>query len=390
MNWIKKLLIKNYKNVYDKKVRNRYGIMAGIIGIISNVLLFVAKFVVGLLSNSLTIIADAINNLSDAGSSAITTVGFKMSAKPADSEHPFGHERYEQITGLIVAIAVFAIGVMLAKSSIEKIIEGGNAVVVNVYTYIVLGIAILGKIFQMLIYRSFGKAISSNALMASSADSRNDIVSTAATLIAIIIIQFVHTKISIDGIFGLAVSLFIIISSIGLIKETISPLLGEKPPKELVNKITSKLQSYDGVLGIHDLMIHNYGISNTFVLVHIEVDANVNVMISHELIDNIEQDFIETMGMHLSVHMDPIQIDNDEVNRLKAICEKLLAEYDCDLSMHDFRIVPGESHTNILFDVVLPFDSKKNKANLQALFEDNVKGENIKYNFIIGIDRPYM
>lgn len=390
MRILKKLLIKDYKNVGNAKVRYRYGIVAGIIGLVGNIILFTAKIAVGIIGHSLSVIADAINNLSDAGNSAITVFGFKMAAKPADKEHPYGHERYEQITALIVAIMMFAIGLLLAKSSIEKIIDGGNYVVISIYTYIVLILAVLGKFLQMLVYKDFGKAICSEALTANADDSRNDIISTLAVLTATVIMQFVKTNISIDGIFGTAVSIFIVISGIALIKKTISPLLGEKPDKELVDKISQKLLGYDGVLGIHDLMIHNYGANNTYVLVHIEVDANVNVMKSHELIDNIEQDFAKETGMHLSVHMDPVEIDNEEVNHLKKECLKVLKQYDERLSMHDFRIVSGKGHTNILFDVVIPYECKICKDDLIKIYSDKIKDDIKTYYFIIDIDRPYM
>jgi cation diffusion facilitator family transporter len=390
MTFLKKLFIKDYEKVEKQEVRLRYGIVAGIIGIISNVLLFVAKLVIGFIGNSITIIADAINNLSDAGSSAVTAIGFKLSSKPADSEHPYGHARYEYITALIVALIIFLIGGFLGKSSVEKIISN-EVTTVNNYTYIILGIAIAVKVWQMLLYRNFGKAIDSDALMATSFDSRNDIISTSAVLVSSVIIQFVgQAKVSIDGIFGLAVSLFVIISAISLIRETIQPLLGTKPKPELVEEIKSKLLSYDGVLGLHDLMIHNYGGNNRFVLVHIEVSASEDILKSHDIIDNIEREFEEDLGMHLSVHMDPIETDNEEVNINKKKVQELIYKINPNLTIHDFRIVIGETHSNILFDVVIPFTEKTTKEEIEKVLNEAYENEDKNYFFIINIDKSYL
>ena len=248
MKLLKKLFIKDYNNVEKQEVRLRYGIVAGFFGIVTNTVLFVAKLIIGFIGNSVTIIADAVNNLSDTGSSAVTAIGFKMSAKPADKEHPYGHARYEYITALLVSIIIFVIGVLLGKSSVEKIISNEKTTV-SIYTFIVLGLSMLLKLWQMFVYRNFGKAIKSDALLATGVDSRNDIISTGVVLISSIIIWFLgDTKVSIDGIFGLAVSIFVIMSAIMLIKETINPLIGAKPDPELVKKIKTKLLSYEGVM----------------------------------------------------------------------------------------------------------------------------------------------
>ncbi len=390
MNILKKLFIKDYKDVEKQEVRLRYGLVAGFFGIITNILLFAAKIVVGILSSSVTIIADAVNNLSDAGSSIVTAIGFKISSKPADNEHPFGHARYENITALVVAMIIFVVAVMLGKSSIEKIISN-DATNVSLYTFIILALSMLTKLWQMLVYRNFGKSIKSEALIATSTDSRNDIISTGVALLSCIIIRFVgETKVSIDGIFGLAVSLFVIVSAAMLMKETVNPLIGTKPDPELVKKIKQKLLSYDGVLGIHDLMIHNYGEKcNCFVLVHVEVAAD-DIMKAHDLIDNIERDFCEEMSMHISIHMDPVEKDNEFVAEHKDRAVQLLKEINPNLSLHDFRMVIGETHTNILFDVVVPYSEKTTQAELVEAFEAAYKDEGKKYFFIINVDRSYL
>ena len=387
MELIKKLFIKDYKNTADSKVRFKYGIVAGVIGIISNFLLFIAKFLVGFLSGSITIVADAINNLSDMASNVIVIFGFKLSSKPADSEHPFGHERYEQIMALIVSVIVIVIGVLLSKSSLEKIFNYEETTV-TITTYIVLGIAILVKLFQMFLYKDFAKSINSDVLKASSVDSRNDVISTSAVLVAMVLIHiFGNIGFSIDGVFGLIVSIFIIISAIKLMKETIGPLLGEMPDPEFVKSLKDKILSYDGVLGLHDFLIHSYGANNFFVNAHVEVSSKVDIMISHDMIDNIERDFKEQLNIVLSIHLDPIETDNEEVNFNKKKVQLILKNIDESLDFHDFRMVFGETHTNILFDVVIPFGSKITFEHVKEELENKYKDEDKKYFFVLGLDR---
>ena len=369
----------------DKRVK--YGMTAGILGIVSNVVLCAAKLIVGFIGNSITIIADAVNNLSDAASSVITVFGFRISARPADKEHPFGHHRYEQISALIVAILVLAIGVLLGKSSIEKIITPEETAV-TALTYIVLAVAIVLKIGQMAMYLYFSKKISSESLRAAAADSRHDCLSTGAVLIAAIVTDV--AGVNIDGYMGLAVSLFIVVSSLLLIKDTVSPLLGEPPTKEFVENVRKKLMSYDGVLGIHDLMVHNYGAtSSTYVSVHVEVDARGDIMKAHDMIDNIERDF-QKEGLNLTVHMDPVETDNPEVSLNLDRAREILSGLNAGLSLHDFRMVIGDTHTNILFDVVIPFDSKVTPKEIEKAFADAYADEGKQYFFIINYDRSYV
>lgn len=369
----------------DKRVK--YGMTAGILGIVSNVVLCAAKLIVGFIGNSITIIADAVNNLSDAASSVITVFGFRISARPADKEHPFGHHRYEQISALIVAILVLAIGVLLGKSSIEKIITPEETAV-TALTYIVLAVAIVLKIGQMAMYLYFSKKISSDSLRAAAADSRNDCLSTGAVLIAAIVTDV--AGVNIDGYMGLAVSLFIVVSSLLLIKDTVSPLLGEPPTKEFVENVRKKLMSYDGVLGIHDLMVHNYGAtSSTYVSVHVEVDARGDIMKAHDMVDNIERDFRKE-GLNLTVHMDPVETDNPEVSLNLERAREILSGLNAGLSLHDFRMVIGDTHTNILFDVMIPFDSKVTPKEIEKAFADAYADEGKQYFFIINYDRSYV
>lgn len=390
MKFIRKLFIKDYQDTQNPKVRFRYGLVAGIFGIISNALLCVFKLIVGVVGNSITIIADAINNLSDAGSSVVTLVGFKLSATPPDNDHPFGHARYEYITSLLVSVTVLFIGILLLKSSIEKCITP-EEVSVSVYTYVVLGVAIAMKLVQMLIYLDFSKAINSGALKASAADSRNDVLATVAVLISTIVIDVagdkISPKVSVDGIMGIAVSVFIIVSSILLIKEAMSPILGEKPPKELVDKITAKILSYDGVIGVHDLVVHSYGENHCFVVAHVEVPADVDITKSHDVIDNIEHDFWNEMHVRITIHMDPVDTKNKQLAVLKLRAQNAIANLDENLSLHDFRLVSGQTHTNMLFDVVIPYGSKITLDDVKDALEKEFGNDPVKYFFVIDMDR---
>lgn len=390
MKFIRKLFIKDYQDTQNPKVRFRYGLVAGIFGIISNALLCVFKLIVGVVGNSITIIADAINNLSDAGSSVVTLVGFKLSATPPDNDHPFGHARYEYITSLLVSVTVLFIGILLLKSSIEKCITP-EEVSVSVYTYVVLGVAIAMKLVQMLIYLDFSKAINSGALKASAADSRNDVLATVAVLISTIVIDVagdkISPKVSVDGIMGIAVSAFIIVSSILLIKEAMSPILGEKPPKELVDKITAKILSYDGVIGVHDLVVHSYGENHCFVVAHVEVPADVDITKSHDVIDNIEHDFWNEMHVRITIHMDPVDTKNKQLAELKLRAKNAIANLDENLSLHDFRLVSGQTHTNMLFDVVIPYGSKITLDDVKDALKKEFGNDPVKYFFVIDMDR---
>lgn len=390
MKFIRKLFIKDYQDTQNPKVRFRYGLVAGIFGIISNALLCAFKLIVGVVGNSITIIADAINNLSDAGSSVVTLVGFKLSATPPDNDHPFGHARYEYITSLLVSVTVLFIGILLLKSSIEKCITP-EEVSVSVYTYVVLGVAIAMKLVQMLIYLDFSKAINSGALKASAADSRNDVLATVAVLISTIVIDVagdkISPKVSVDGIMGIAVSAFIIVSSILLIKEAMSPILGEKPPKELVDKITAKILSYDGVIGVHDLVVHSYGENHCFVVAHVEVPADVDITKSHDVIDNIEHDFWNEMHVRITIHMDPVDTKNKQLAVLKLRAQNAIANLDENLSLHDFRLVSGQTHTNMLFDVVIPYGSKITLDDVKDALKKEFGNDPVKYFFVIDMDR---
>ena len=383
---LKKLFIKNYKNTNDSNVRNQYGKVAGIFGIATNFILGIIKFIIGFLSNSVSIMADAVNNIADMASSILTIIGFKLANKKPDKKHPYGYARYEYIAGFVIAILMLIMGLTFAKESILKIINP-EELVINEITYIILIIAILGKILQMFVYLDFSKAIHSNTLKTNAIDTRNDIISTTAILISMIIMGFFN--INIDGYLALAVSLLMIYSSIQMIKEVLEPIIGIVPTEEQVNEVTTKLLSYDCVKGIHDLVIHNYGVHNDFITVHVEIDSTMDMMTAHDLIDNIEQDFKKQLDIDLTIHMDPIDVHNPKVDKLYKLVVESLVNFDNELKIHDFRIVEGHTHTNVLFDCVVPYEKKYSENDIKEFLTNNIIPEKEFYYYVIQIDRPY-
>lgn len=387
---LKKTFIKDYKNVSSASVRYRYGLLAGVFGILTNVVLFVMKIVFGLIAGSISVVADAVNNLSDAGSSGVTVVGFKLSNRPPDKEHPFGHARYEYITGLVVAFIVLIIGGTLLKSSIERIISP-ELIEASVWTAAVLAISIFLKTIQGMLYTDFGKAINSPSLSASATDSRNDVISTSLVLVSTVGAIFLPEIFSkVDSYLGIAVSLFIIVSGVKLVKETVDPLLGGVPDKELVAKIREKFKDYPEILGTHDLMVHSYGPGKVFATIHAEVEADTDVLLSHDLIDNIERDF-QRDGIFMVIHMDPIVTSDPEIAMLRdRVYEVLQAAYGDKLSLHDFRMVKGITHTNVLFDAVVPFDEKITAEDIAALLSEKIDSGGTTYYYVVNIDRSYV
>ncbi len=381
-----KLFVKDYKNVNDSKVRGKYGIFSGIIGVIVNLILCSVKIFAGLISGSLSILADGINNLSDAGSSIVTMVGFKLSTMPADEEHPFGHERIEYISGMIVAMLIILIGATLFKSSIEKIINPVE-VETSIYIYIILGVSIFFKMWLGLFNRKLGKKIDSTTLLATSQDSFNDTISTAVVLLGIVFTAL--TDINIDGYLGLLVSLFILKSGFDLVKETAKPLIGVAPTKEEIEEISNKILSYEGILGIHDLVFHNYGPNKKFVTVHTEVDSSVNVMLSHDMIDNIERDFKHELNIDLVIHMDPVDIKDEKTNLYKGVVIDIVKNYDEQFTIHDFRIVSGPTHTNILFDLVIPIKYPLKASQVKAEIKELISQYDKKLIAVIQVDQLY-
>lgn len=383
---LKKLFIKNYKNIDNPDVRNKYGKVAGIFGIISNCVLGIIKLVIGFFSNSVSIIVDAVNNIADMASSVLTIVGFKLANKKPDHKHPYGYARYEYVSGLVIAILMFLMGIVFAKESIVKIIHP-EELVINMVTFIVLLIAIVGKLIQMFVYNDFARTIDSNTLKTASVDTRNDIIATSAIFVSMVIMKIFN--INIDGFLGLCVSLFVIYSSVIMIKENLEPIIGIVPTEEYVKEIKDKLFSYDYVIGIHDLVIHNYGVYCDFITVHIEIDSKMDMIEAHDLMDVIENDFKEEKGIALTIHMDPVIVGDPKVDKLKNEVLSVIKKLDEDLSIHDFRIVEGLTHTNILFDCVVPYEKNYLKEDLVKYLSENITSKKMKYYFVIEIDRPY-
>ncbi len=382
---LKQIFIKNYKDIENPKVRNKYGKVAGIFGIISNLILGIIKLIIGFISNSVSIMADAVNNLSDMLSSILTIIGFKLASKKPNHEHPYGYARYEYVSGFAIAILMLIMGLIFAKESITKIIHP-EELVINNTTFLILFIAIVGKACQMFVYLDFSKTIESNTLKTSAVDTRNDIISTTTILISMIIMK--KFNINIDGYLGLVVSLFVIGSSLQMVKEVLEPIIGIIPTKEQVNEITQRILSYDYVQGIHDLVIHNYGVHNDFVTVHVEIDSKMDMLKAHDLMDNIENDFRENLGISLTIHMDPVVLGNEKVDKLKQLIVSTIHKLDNSLEIHDFRIVEGTTHTNILFDCVVPYEKDYTAENIREYLNNNIKSEE-KYYYVIEIDRPY-
>jgi cation diffusion facilitator family transporter len=389
---ITKLFIKDYQNTKDEKVRSKYGAVSGTFGIITNLFLAILKITVGLITASVAVLSDGINNFSDSGSSLITLLGFKLSQKKADSKHPFGHERIEYITGMIISFIIIFVGLTLGKEGISSILNPGEDYQVSFIIIFFMFLSILVKVWQFVVYKSMGKAIHSETLIASSIDSLSDCISTFAVIISMIV--YLVTKntmekpINIDGYAGLIVSIFIIINGIKLIISTSSPLLGESSSQEIVDDIYNTVVSYPGVLGVHDLVIHNYGPNRTFITLHVEVDSRVNVLESHEVIDNIERDFKIKRNMELTIHMDPIDNHDERTLNLREKVASIVSSLCKDAKIHDFRVVWGETHSNILFDIAISYeDLDPEKLKNQVILK--IKEINPTYNPIIGVDQGY-
>lgn len=378
-----RLFVRDYQDTERPKVRSAYGKLAGVVGIICNILLFAGKLIAGVLSGSVAITADAVNNLSDASSSLVTLLGFKLAERPADEEHPYGHARTEYLSGLAVAALILVIGVELGKSSFEKILHP-EAVLFSWLTLAILVGSILVKLWMALFCYKLGKKIGSAALIATATDSRNDVISTAAVLLGCLLGYFFDLKI--DGYIGLLVALFIIWSGIGIAKETISPLLGESADPELVKSLSDLILSHEKILGIHDLMVHDYGPGQCFASVHAEMDSSENPLDCHDIIDDIERDALKELRVHLVIHYDPIVTDDEELNRMHALVSAEIKTIDPQLSMHDFRMVRGPGHTNLIFDLVIPFSMKGQESELKKQIDERVQFESKRYYTVITFD----
>ena len=368
----------------DPMARAKVGSLSGAVGIGANVLLFIGKLLSGIFTGSVSITADAMNNLSDASSSIVTLLGFKLAQQPPDADHPYGHARFEYLSGLAVAVMIMLIGFELAKSSVEKILNPTAVEFSGIAVAVLLG-SIVVKMWLFLFNRKLGKMISSTTLEATAADSRNDCVSTGAVLAAGIIEHFFH--IPVDGFVGLGVAVFILFSGWGLAKQTISPLLGEAASPELKALIVDYVSQQPQVLGYHDLMVHDYGPGQRFASLHVEMDAADDPLYCHELIDDMERECLRSHNIHLVIHYDPVITNDPEINRLRTRCADYLKQQDSRLTLHDFRMVRGAGHTNLIFDVALPLELRGREKEFQTGLNAHLnEGSPMAYYTVITFD----
>ena len=376
-----RLFVRESKNTKDPNVRAKIGMLSGGVGIACNVLLCVMKLIVGTISGSVAITADAMNNLSDATSSIVTLAGFKLAQQPADEDHPYGHARYEYLSGLAVAAMIVVIGFELAKTSIEKIMNP-TEVLFSLPVCIVLVGSIGAKLWLFVFNRYLGNLVNSQTLLATAADSRNDTVSTGAVLVAGVVSSILGWKI--DGIMGLAVAAFILYSGVNLAKETISPLLGENASPELREQIVTLVGTCPEVLGYHDLMVHDYGPGQRFASMHVEMDQQADPLVCHELIDNLERACLRSYNVHLVLHYDPVVTGDPELERLRGVVQQLLLQQDERISIHDFRMVCGKGHTNLIFDIALPMELMPKQKQVKGTLDEalNALGETTYYTVV--------
>ena len=377
-------IVGNKEAAATTKGRQAVGMRASVVGIALNTLLCAAKAAIGLAAGSISIVADAVNNLSDAASNIISLLGFKLASKPADAGHPYGHGRYEYLAGLSVAVLVLVVGVELARGSVDKLMNPApveySAVLVAV---LLLSIAV--KLWMMLFNAQVGKEIDSGVLAAASVDSRNDVITTAAVLAAAGVSYF--TGFELDGWVGLAVAAFILWSGVELVRDAVDPLLGKPANPETIKLIENKMLSYKGILGIHDLIVHDYGPGHVFASIHAEVDSSVDILTSHELIDAIEQDFLKNEGLAVVIHLDPIVTSDARVSKLRKWISEDVAQIDPRLSIHDLRIVPGENRTNVIFDCYEPYAVEIGEDELKTMISQHVSEKFPQYFCVIKIDR---
>lgn len=382
-----KLFVKDYEKSEDEKVRMSYGTLSGCVGIAVNVILSVFKMLFGKITNSISITADGLNNLFDAVSSVISLVGFKISGKPADKEHPFGHGRVEYVSALVLAFLIIHTGIDLVSDSMKGF-RDPSSVVFGIPAAVVLVASILMKIWLAFFNTKIGKAINSVTVDAVVKDSIGDIAATLCTLIALIASKF--TSLPIDAVMGLVVSLVIIYAGVGVVKDTLVPLLGEPPAEETVKAIEELVMSFDGIEGIHDLVLHSYGHSKIMGSLHAEVPADMDIMESHDIIDNIESEIRKKLGFEISIHMDPILVNDERTDTLKAYITDIVTGIDEKITIHDFRVVDGPTHTNLIFDAVLPYSVKMTEEDFKKLVSEKIRNKDKAYFAVINIDREYV
>lgn len=381
-----KKFVKNYDDITNEKVRSSYGTLSSLVGIACNIILFLVKFILGIISNSIAITSDAFNNLSDSASCIVTLFGYKMAAKPADKDHPFGHGRIEYVTSFIIAIVILLVGFELLKSSVNKILNP-SSIEFSWIVLISLLLSILLKFWMSNFNKVLGRRINNSAMLATSKDSLNDVIATSATVIAIVGSLF--TTFPLDGIMGLVVSVFVLISGIGIIRGTLDELIGHAASEDTINHIKLIVMSNPKILGVHDLIIHCYGPGKMIGSAHVEVDANQDFLVIHDLVDEIERKIESDLHIMMTLHMDPIQLDDEKVNRFKNIILSIIGDIDENLSVHDFRIVTGPTHTNLIFDLLIPFEFKMTSEDIQNIIDEELDKHDESIYTVITYDHGF-
>ena len=388
VNLITKLFIKNSDAVSNPDVRTAYGNMSGAVGIFLNLCLFSAKLVSGVLTASISVIADAFNNLSDAGSSLVTFLGFRLAGRPADKEHPFGHGRYEYLTGLVISFLILLVGIELLKSSVDKILTPEAVTSMNLISAIILGASILVKLWMFYFNKILSKKIDSSALRATATDSLTDSVATSIVLIGLIFSHY--TGVNIDGYLGVGVAVFILIAGIRTFKESISPLLGTPPKQEFVDDIKRAVLSDEMIVGLHDLIVHDYGPGRCIISLHAEISDKEDLLKAHDKIDLIEKELENKFNCLATIHMDPIASDDEYTVSLMEKVVSVLRTISKDFSVHDFRVVQGETHTNVIFDLVVPYDCKEKNESIRKKSAELIQDIDSKLVPVIYIEKPYI
>ena len=381
-----KIFVKNYEDVKNVKVREKYGVLSSVVGIVCNILLFGVKFLIGSLANSISIISDGFNNLSDCASCFVTLFGYKLAAKPADKDHPFGHGRIEYLTSLVIAVAIMLVGFELFKSSVNAIINPSD-VSFSVIALTTLIISILIKIWMGFFNRKMGNKIDSDVMRATAADSFSDVFATIATVIALV--ASIFTSAPVDGVMGIIVSILIFKAGYEIIKETVDKLLGGPADEALVNAIKEIVDDTPVALGMHDLIIHSYGPGYNIGSFHIEIDSNCDIMEVHDKIDDLERFIYDKLGVLITIHMDPVETNNEHVKMCKQMINEIVSNIDAKLSMHDFRVVAGPGHTNLIFDVVVPYDCSYSEDEIKLMIDKKLEGKDEVFYTVITFDKSF-
>ena len=386
-NILVRFFVKNYKDTENEQVRTGYGVLASIVGIFCNILLFAVKVTIGTLVGSIAVVADAFNNLSDAFSSIISFVGVKLASRPADQEHPFGHGRYEYIAAFIVACLVIEVGFTFIQSSFDKIIHP-EAVTFSIVSVVILCLSILVKLWLALFNRKLGRKINSTVMMATSADALGDVLTTSATIVSLVIYGVFGWNV--DGIVGMVVAIVVVFAGINIAKDTIRPLLGERPDPKVYKMLEKKVESYEGIVGTHDLIIHNYGPTKSMATIHAEVSNKADIETSHELIDRIEREVTKETGIFLVIHMDPVDVEDPFVIRWRKRVYDMIHELDPNVSAHDFRMVKGKDQMNLIFDIVVPYSYDVEKTHQFTIrLEERIKAVDSRCQCVITIDHSF-